>query len=72
MNFDQWLDKEEGRASRVATHFGVSRSAVSQWRKNGVPTSNMKGVRDLSGGEVSLEEMLPEPARPSKQPAVGA
>jgi len=61
MNLNDWLDNEVGRSARLANHFGVTPSAVTQWRSNGVPVERMKAVRDLTGGEVSIEEMLPEP-----------
>lgn len=61
MNLNQWLDNEVGRSAHLAKHFGVTPSAVTQWRSNGVPVERMKAVRDLTGGEVSIEEMLPEP-----------
>ena len=60
MKFSQWLDSETGRATKVAQHFDVTLSAVSQWRTNGVPYDNMKEVRALSNDDVSLEEMLDE------------
>ena len=61
MDYTDWLKAEPGRASALAAHFGVTPSAVSQWRTNGVPPAHMKAVRDFSGGEVTLEEMLPDP-----------
>jgi len=61
MTFNDWLAAEKGRASAIAAHFGVSPAAVSQWKVNGVPVANMKAVRDFTGGEVSLEDMLPDP-----------
>jgi len=60
MDFITWLDKEDGRAAAIASHFGLTRSAVSQWRSNGVPVSKMKAIRDFTQGEVTLEEMVPE------------
>jgi DNA-binding transcriptional regulator YdaS (Cro superfamily) len=60
MNLNTWLDNEAGRAAKLASHFGRSASAVSQWRKNGVPVDFMKSVRDFTGGAVTLEEMIPE------------
>lgn len=60
MNLNTWLDNEAGRAAKLANHFGRSASAVSQWRKNGVPVDFMKSVRDFTGGAVTLEEMIPE------------
>jgi hypothetical protein len=58
MTLSEWLDQEIGRPTRTAEHFGVSRSAVSQWRKIGVPRKFMLGVRDYSRGAVTLEEMV--------------
>lgn len=60
MNLNAWLELEKGRSTALADHFGVSRSAVSQWKSNGVPLAYMKAVRDFTGGEVTLEEMVPE------------
>lgn len=57
MDFPTWLDAERGRASRVAAHFKVSISAVTQWRDK-VPPDRMLALRQLTGGEVTLEEML--------------
>lgn len=62
MNLTAWLDAEKGRSSALAAHFNVTPAAVSQWKRNGVPVANMKAVRDFTGGDVSLEEMVPEPA----------
>lgn len=60
MNLNEWLNKETGRASKLAQHFGRTASAVSQWRTNGVPLDLMKAVRDFTKGEVSLESMVPD------------
>jgi DNA-binding transcriptional regulator YdaS (Cro superfamily) len=62
MDLSTWLDSEIGRATALAAHFGVSRAAVTQWRTNGVPVVKMKALRDFTGGAVTLEEMVPEPA----------
>lgn len=61
MNLTTWLEAEAGRAAAMAAHFRVSRSAVSQWKSNGVPLALMKRVREFTGGEVTLDEMVPEP-----------
>lgn len=63
MNFSDWLDAEKGRGAVVAAHFGKTPSAISQWKTNGVPLEHMKEVRDLTGGAVSLEEMVPSPTK---------
>ena len=60
MNFPDWLDAAPGRLTSTAAHFGLTSSAVSQWRANGVPLGRMKAVRDLTGGEVTLDEMVPD------------
>ena len=66
MNLIQWLDADEGRGrlTALAEHFGLTQSAVSQWRSNGVPPGRMKAVRDFTSGAVTLDEMLPDPAWP--------
>lgn len=59
MNLNQWLDAETGRSARLAEHFNVTPSAVTQWRSNGVPVDRMKAVRDFTANAVTVEEMLP-------------
>jgi hypothetical protein len=63
MNFSEWLEAEKGRGAEVAAHFNKTPSAVSQWKTKGVPLEHMKEVRDLTCGAVSLEEMVPSPAK---------
>jgi DNA-binding transcriptional regulator YdaS (Cro superfamily) len=60
MNLNQWLDGEAGRTTKIASHFGRTKGAITQWRTNGVPVGLMKAVRDFTNGEVSLEEMVPD------------
>lgn len=60
MTFNEWLDEVPGRTALVARQFGVTISAVTQWRSNGVPLGRMKAVQVLSGGRVGLEDMVPE------------
>lgn len=60
MKFADWLDAGRGRLTAVASAFGLTPGAVSQWRESGVPVARMKAVRDLSNGEVTLEDMVPE------------
>jgi len=68
MDLTTWLEAEKGRSAALASHFGVSPGAVSQWKKNGVPVDNMKAVRDFTGGVVTLEELVPDAsAQPSAQ-----
>jgi len=63
MNLTKWLEAEKGRSAALADHFGVSPAAVSQWKTNGVPLRNMKAVCDFTGGAVTLDELVPEPAK---------
>jgi hypothetical protein len=65
MKFSAWVEEEEGRGAMLAAHFDVTPSAISQWKKNGVPKDNMLEVRRLSDGRVSLEEMLAKEDEPS-------
>jgi hypothetical protein len=66
MDLNTWLASEKGRAAALAKHFGRSPGAISQWRFNGVPVDLMKGVREFTGGEVTLEEMVPDMASPAQ------
>jgi hypothetical protein len=61
MKLNEWLDMEVGRAAKMAATFKRTASAVTQWRTNGVPVALMKDVRDFTKGEVTLDEMIPEP-----------
>lgn len=58
--FANWIDAKPGRATALANHFNRTPSAITQWRTNGVPVHHMKAVRDFTGGEVTLEEMIPD------------
>lgn len=60
MKFTEWLDAEPGRAKKIAAHFRVTMSAVSQWRENGVPVKRMKAVHTFTRRQVSLSEMVPD------------
>ena len=64
MDLQTWLDADRGRLTAMAARFDLTQSAVSQWRTNGVPPHRMKAVRDFTGGAVTLEDMLPDPAWP--------
>ena len=66
MDIKTWLEAEKGRATAMATHFGKTPAAISQWKTNGVPLDLMKAVRDFTSGQVTLEEMVPEKAEPAK------
>jgi hypothetical protein len=60
MDLTSWLEAEQGRSTALAAHLKRTPAAVSQWKSNGVPVTLMKAVRDFTGGEVTLEEMVPE------------
>jgi DNA-binding transcriptional regulator YdaS (Cro superfamily) len=62
MDLKQWLEAERGRATAMADHFGVNKTAVFGWKVNGVPPDRMKAVRDFSAGAITLEEMVPDSA----------
>lgn len=65
MKLTTWLDADRGRLTAMASHFGLTQSAVSQWRANGIPPGRMKAVRDFTGNEVTLDEMLPDATTPA-------
>lgn len=60
--FPAWLDAEQGRATRIAEHFKVTRSAVSQWRTNGIPVHYILDLHALIGGDVPLDALVRRPA----------
>ena len=72
MTLIEWLDADRGRLTALAAYFGLTQSAVSQWRTNGVPIGRMKAVREYTRGAVTLEEMLPDPSwpHPAGRPAI--
>ena len=59
MHLNAWLEEERGRATAMADHFGVNKTAVFGWKVNGVPPDRMKAVRDFTDGAVTLEDMVP-------------
>jgi transcriptional regulator with XRE-family HTH domain len=59
MTLNEWLDADRGRATQVAERFGVSLSAVSQWRSNGVPRRLILDVHEFTG--VALAELVGKP-----------
>ncbi len=42
----------------MAEMFGVTVSAVSQWRTTGAPVKYLRRIVDATKGEVQLEELL--------------
>lgn len=63
MDFCEWLDGERGRQLRVAEYFDVTPSAVSQWRRNGVPRDKIAQVHELTKRAVSIASLLEQPDR---------
>lgn len=52
----------------MAAAFGVSLSAVSQWRTTGAPVKTLRRIVELTDGAVSLDELLSDiEARPAQQ-----
>lgn len=66
MHLHTWLDAVEGRTNKLAAYFGVTKSAVSQWRRNGVPVDKMKALCDYTHGDVTLDELVPDMKEPTK------
>jgi DNA-binding transcriptional regulator YdaS (Cro superfamily) len=69
MKLTDWLAAEKGRASVLAAHFGITASAVSQWKTNGVPPAQMKAVREFTDGAVTLDDMVPDKDHQADQKA---
>jgi DNA-binding transcriptional regulator YdaS (Cro superfamily) len=61
MKLNDWLAAEKGRLTNLAQHFGLTPSAVSQWKDNGVPVDRMRAVCEFTGGAVSLDDLVPVP-----------
>jgi DNA-binding transcriptional regulator YdaS (Cro superfamily) len=72
MNLTKWLEAEKGRSAALAAHFNVTPAAVSQWKHNGVPLGHMKAVRDFTGGEVTLDELVPASKTPAFEDTAAA
>lgn len=63
MRLKEWLDAERGRYRLLAQALGVTIGRVSQMARSGVPKSHLIAVRDFTGSEVSIEEMLADESR---------
>lgn len=63
MTLSDWLDGQRGRMTALAKAFGVTPSAITQWRMTGVPVNRMLAVRSITEGAVSLEEMVRDRSR---------
>jgi phage terminase Nu1 subunit (DNA packaging protein) len=65
MRLHAWLDDEPGRATRLAQVFGVTLSAVSQWRSIGAPVKYLRRIVLETRGAVTIDELLADiEARP--------
>ncbi len=58
MKFSEWLDRERGRTKSLAERFGLTESAITQWRTNGVPVARMMDILKISDGAVTLADMV--------------
>jgi DNA-binding transcriptional regulator YdaS (Cro superfamily) len=58
MDLHDWIDAVPGRATATAEHFGVSVSAVSQWRGRGAPVRFWRLISKWTEGAVSVDELL--------------
>jgi DNA-binding transcriptional regulator YdaS (Cro superfamily) len=69
MRLKDWLKGESGRGSALARYLGVSCAMVSYMGSEQVrvPPRHYRGIRDFSGGAVSIEELLPDVHGPSRR-----
>jgi len=58
MKLKNWLNEGRGRCTALALHLGVTRGRISQMADEGVPKKYLLKVRNFTGGQVSLEEMV--------------
>lgn len=60
MNLHEWLDQPvPGRTAKsLAEELRVSKTAVSLWRKFGVPMQHMDRIERFTGGAVTAADML--------------
>lgn len=74
MELKDWLEAEgeRGRQSALAVHCKVSPAAVSQWKDDGVPVTQMEAVRDFTDAAVSIEAMVKHAAEARKRTAKAA
>ena len=57
LTFSEWLDEVPGRAIETARHFGVSESAVSQWRAM-VPRDRILPIHSYTKRKVSIRALV--------------
>lgn len=58
MKLTQWMQQKRGRQTALAGHLGVTQSAVSQWRQNGVPVRHMPAIARFTRRAVTIEDMV--------------
>lgn len=63
MELHSWLDKERGRAIKLAETLGASKAAVSLWRQNGVPIEFMPAIVAHTDGAVTAADMVAHAVR---------
>ena len=57
LTFSEWLDEVPGRTVEMARHFGVSESAVSQWRAM-VPRERILPIHAYTKRKVSIRSLV--------------
>lgn len=60
MDLHTWLDAPEnaGKAAWLADQLDRSKAAVSLWREAGVPLEHMPRIQELTGGAVTIDDMV--------------
>lgn len=57
ITFSEWLDEVPCRALEMARHFGVTKSAVSQWREM-VPRERILAIHAYTKRKVSIRSLV--------------
>ena len=52
--------RECGGITRVAEHFGITRSAVQQWKTHGIPANRVRTLVELGGHKMSPSDIRPD------------
>ena len=47
-----------GTNGELARKFDITREAVRQWKKKGIPTDRALEIHKLTSGEISVDEIL--------------
>lgn len=69
MRLKDWLTAEVGRAARLSEHLGFKNGSMVSQMANGivdVPVKHYRAIRDFTGGEVTLDDLLPVEAHSEK------